>query len=74
VALLTRSQQFEKDYVASAVPSWWVGDFTMFNIDGTTGAAPTAALTNSPNDWRGYRYRVYEKIIPLRNIIWPTLQ
>jgi type IV pilus assembly protein PilW len=23
VALLTRSQQFEKDYVASAVPSWW---------------------------------------------------
>jgi type IV pilus assembly protein PilW len=73
VALLTRSQQFERDYVA-ALPKWWGGNFTMFNIDGTTGAAPTDALTNSPNDWRGYRYRVYEKIIPLRNIIWPTLQ
>jgi type IV pilus assembly protein PilW len=73
VALLARSQQFERDYVA-ALPKWWGGNFTMFNIDGTTGAAPTDALTNSPNDWRGYRYRVYEKIIPLRNIIWPTLQ
>jgi len=73
VAILTRSQQFEKDYVA-ALPAWWGGNFTMFNIDGTTGAAPTDPLTNSPNDWRGYRYRVYEKIIPLRNVIWPTLQ
>jgi type IV pilus assembly protein PilW len=74
VALLTRSQQFEKGYVANAVPAWWGGDFTMFNIDGTAGAAPSDPITNDPNDWRGYRYRVYEKIIPLRNIIWPTLQ
>jgi len=24
----------------------------------------------SPNNWRYYRYRVYEKVIPLRNMIW----
>ena len=23
-----------------------------------------------PNNWRFYRYRVYEKVIPLRNMIW----
>jgi type IV pilus assembly protein PilW len=83
VAILTRSQQFEKDYGATVVPSWFAGstatNFAMFNIDGTAGAAPFTASSNprssgDPNDWRSYRYRVYEKVIPLRNVIWPTLQ
>ncbi len=74
VGVLTRSQQFDKDYGASATPSWAGGSFTMFNIDGTAGAAPTGTASGDPNDWRSYRYGVYEKTIPLRNIIWPTQQ
>ena len=25
-----------------------------------------------PNNWRYYRYRVYERVIPLRNVLWGT--
>ena len=31
--------------------------------------APTINLTNTPS-WGQYRYRVYESIIPLRNVVW----
>lgn len=31
--------------------------------------APTINLTNTPL-WNQYRYRVYESVIPLRNVIW----
>lgn len=31
--------------------------------------APTIDLTNTPN-WNQYRYRVYESITPLRNVVW----
>ncbi|MGZ8261977.1 MAG: PilW family protein [Methylotenera sp.] len=37
---------------------------------GTAGSpAPTIDLSNDAN-WQQYRYRVYETIIPLRNMIW----
>ncbi len=40
-------------------------DFIMKDLDGSN-----PSLNNDANDWRCYRYRVYEKIIPLRNAIW----
>jgi type IV pilus assembly protein PilW len=47
----------------------------MRNADGTAdngaacvpGAVPASA---QPNNWRHYRYRVFETVIPLRNHIW----
>lgn len=85
VAMLVRSRQFERtaDQSASGVPAAvtpnvpnWSGDalgvpntaFVMTNIDGS----PDAFGPNDPNplNWRFYRYRVYEKEIPLRNVIW----
>lgn len=85
VGLLVRSRQFERtaDQSASGVPAavtpnvpTWSGDalgvantaFVMTNINGT----PDAFGPNDPNplNWRFYRYRVYEKEIPLRNVIW----
>ena len=66
VALLARSQQYEKTSVTTVVPSWAAGSFVMTNLDGSAG-------TTSPNsvaNWRRYRYRVYETLIPLRNVIW----
>jgi len=57
IALLARSGQFEKTAVTAAAPTWSGGAFTMTNpADGT--------------DWHFYRYRVYETIVPLRNMIW----
>lgn len=71
VGLLARSQQYEKDNVnqnsngTDRVPAWAGGSFTMTNVDGTTDSDP-----DSPNNWRRYRYRVYETTVPLRNSIW----
>jgi type IV pilus assembly protein PilW len=63
VALLVRSKQYELEVVTPNEPTWADGanTFTMSNLTG-----PDAAL----NDWHHYRYRVYEKVIPLRNMIW----
>ncbi len=57
VGLLARSQQYEKLAVTASAPTWFGGAFVMANLaDGTS--------------WQNYRYRVYEKVIPLRNSIW----
>jgi type IV pilus assembly protein PilW len=77
VAILVRSQQFEKSgdgpaAAASAVaPSWFGTPFVMKNVDGTNDSY--TATDAVPNNWRYYRYRVYERVIPLRNMIWGTL-
>ncbi|RZJ02309.1 MAG: hypothetical protein EOP39_22805 [Rubrivivax sp.] len=77
VAILVRSQQFEvplTDAGGTAVsitpdaPTWSGGTFAMINLDGSAGStSPGGAI-----DWRNYRYRVYESVIPLRNMIWGT--
>ncbi len=43
-------------------------NFVMTNTDGS----PDSFGLNDPNplNWRYYRYRVYEKEVPLRNVIW----
>ncbi|MFY9328277.1 MAG: PilW family protein [Georgfuchsia sp.] len=87
IALLARGQQYEKAAVyrypdgslpndctaatvppcTPAAPAWAGGDFVMTNLDGTADSNPGDA-----NDWRHYRYRVYETVIPLRNMVWGT--
>lgn len=39
-------------------------------FDGTVWPAPSVDLSPGDADWAKYRYRVYETIIPLRNVIW----
>jgi type IV pilus assembly protein PilW len=75
VALLVRSRNFEKPAASAADaayiapnPQWSGGAFVMKNVDGTADTNPAG----SPNNWRYYRYRVYEKVIPLRNMVWGT--
>jgi len=76
IALLVRSRNFEKPaasavdaaYLQASAPTWSGGAFVMTNVDGTADTNPVG----SPNNWRYYRYRVYEKVIPLRNMVWGT--
>jgi len=84
-AVLVRSKQFERSIdpgtnVAFAVtptaqnPCWadcfGAHRFVMTNID---GSADTFADTDpDPNNWRYYRYRVYERVVPVRNMFWGT--
>ncbi|MCF8197246.1 MAG: PilW family protein [Sulfuritalea sp.] len=67
VGLLARSQQFENTAVTATLPAWAGGAFTMTNLDGT---ADSGAGSLGPNNWRNYRYRVYDVVIPLRNMLW----
>lgn len=48
-----------------AIPN---SDFVMTNVDGTLDSF--GPNNPDPNNWRYYRYRVYEKEIPLRNVMW----
>jgi type IV pilus assembly protein PilW len=74
IAVLARSSQLEKDIVSPAdasdatllnSPVWAGGKFKMLNLDGSAGATAAPA-----NDWHHYRYRVYETMVPMRNMIW----
>ena len=76
IAVLVRGRQFERSGDPSGTgaapvtlnpPVWAGGPFTMTNVDGTPDTGPGPP---NPNNWRYYRYRVYERVIPLRNMIW----
>lgn len=83
VAVLVRSTQFERSADTSAssptgvtllAPTHAAGGgtapFVMTNVDGSADSFGPAQP--DPNNWRYYRYRVYQKVIPLRNMIWGT--
>ena len=75
VAILARSQQYEKptsagSNVTNTPPEWSGGAFAMaLNADGASKDSFKAGDAD-PNNWRNYRYRVYQTIVPLRNVIW----
>lgn len=61
VAVVARNGQLEKESVTLNAPVAWP--------DEAGSPAPAINLTTIA-DWQRYRYRVYETIIPVRNIIW----
>ena len=63
VAVVARNGQLEKTNVTAAAPLAWP------DLNGSP--APTIDLS-ADADWQRYRYRVYETIIPLRNMIWSS--
>jgi type IV pilus assembly protein PilW len=54
IAVLARNGQYEKEEVTFNAPTWRGGAFTM----------------PAGDDWKHYRYRVYEVDVPVRNMIW----
>lgn len=67
IALVARSSEYEKPDTAG-------------NCATTTGAqvagwSPWASFDTGawPADWQCYRYKVFETVVPLRNIIWANL-
>ncbi|MDQ6680075.1 MAG: PilW family protein [Pseudomonadota bacterium] len=81
VAILVRSRQFERGGdtgrgppvpVTLAAPTYFGGlPFAMTNVDGNPDTFLGAArASHDPNNWHYYRYRVYERVIPLKNMLW----
>ncbi|HZV61157.1 MAG TPA: PilW family protein [Methylophilaceae bacterium] len=71
VAVVARSGQLENSNITSACSSLNSPKPTgLCAWEGTaTSPAPAIDLRADPN-WQRYRYRVFETIIPLRNMIW----
>lgn len=73
LAVVARNGQYEKDNVSTACTSTTVSEPAPTGVCAWIGSddfpAPTVDLSNDP-DWQHYRYRVFETIIPLRNMIW----
>lgn len=72
VAVIARSDRRDASTVSSQCSSTvaanptgvcaWAGN--------ATSPAPTVNLSTADADWQHYRYRTFETIIPLRNVIW----
>lgn len=82
IAVVARNGKLEANQVTDTCSSLSIRPVTGLCAWDATSALPTTAsdapaiiLTADPN-WQRYRYRVFESIIPLRNIIWAkeTLQ
>jgi type IV pilus assembly protein PilW len=67
IALVARSAQFEKPD-SSGVCTTTTADM----VDNWSSWA-TFDTANYPADWACYRYKVFETVVPLRNIIWSNL-
>lgn len=71
LAVVARSAQMEKDAVTAAQPLWDVGTAASVAGSATCGASRCVTLTvNGLADWQRYRYKVYDSVIPLRNMKW----
>lgn len=71
VAIVARNGLLEKEIVSTACSSTTDANPTgVCAWDGSVyGDAPVIDLTGAAS-WQNYRYRVFETIIPLRNILW----
>jgi type IV pilus assembly protein PilW len=72
LALVARSAQYERDEVTSANPMWVVGDSPAVSpAPVTCGASKCVELkVDGLADWKHYRYKVYDTVVPLRNLVW----
>jgi type IV pilus assembly protein PilW len=72
IAVVARSNQYEKDVVTAAVPLWDVG--SAITVAGTascnSGSKCLSLDVSTLADWQHYRYKVYDTIVPLRNVLW----
>jgi type IV pilus assembly protein PilW len=70
-ALLARSTQFERSKVTptTANPRWSAGTFTMHDLNNAAADSDPGGSNGDVNNWRNYRYNVFEAMVPLRNTI-----
>ena len=74
IAMVARSATYEKEEVTANEPLWDVGN--AITISGTSTCGSSKCLTlkvdSVGTDWKHYRYKVFDTVVPLRNIIWKS--
>ncbi len=72
LVMVARSANYEKDAVISGALQWDVGSAAA--VAGTTDCHTDSKCLSIPlnflPDWQHYRYKVYDTVVPLRNVIW----
>ncbi len=78
IALVARSNQYEKGEVTSSSIEWNVGEAAEVASaqDCTVGSGKCVTLVTKPStgDWGHYRYKVYDTVVPLRNVLWSSTE
>lgn len=74
IALVSRSMEYEREEVTSSLPEWDVGAAIAVSgavtcASGSGGKCVQVKVDNLTN-WKHYRYKVYDTLIPLRNMLW----
>lgn len=71
VMVVARSSQYEKDEVTLSPLLWDVGktDTVAGTIACGSSKCISVPLSFLP-DWKHYRYKIYDTVVPLRNILW----
>lgn len=54
IGLVARNALMDKQDVTSTAPAWRGGSFTLSHI----------------SNWKRYRYKVFETVVPLKNMVW----
>lgn len=75
LAIVTRSAQFEREDVTKEVPYWDLGTTVPTKAADVTlceGRPCVGFRTDDVSDWKRYRYKVLETVIPMRNLVWKT--
>ena len=74
VAVIARSANYEKDAVTFSEPLWDVGNAGTVSGSATCGSSRclTLKVNGLVTDWDHYRYKVYDTVVPLRNVIWTS--
>lgn len=85
LVIVARSAQFEKDVVTSAHPEWEVGPQVpsasactdnpgakclTLNVSASGPGNFTSDTGVSTPNWQHYRYKVFDTVVPVRNMLW----
>lgn len=61
LVLVARSGQYEKTAVTTNAPGW-------------LGSAGTPVILTADANWQNYRYKVFQTVVPIRNVVWMGVQ
>ncbi|MDB5872864.1 MAG: pilus assembly protein PilW [Ramlibacter sp.] len=71
LVLVARSSQYEKETVTFANPLWDVGNVIPVTGAATCGTSKCVSVkVDHLADWNHYRYKVFDTVIALRNMVW----
>ena len=73
LALTVRNAQYEKEVVTTAAPTWEGSAATAGTATVPANVALPIDLSNDA-DWQHYRYKVFQTMVPLRNVAWMGVQ